>query len=117
MPTADSLGAQGERAVRRYLEAEGFVIVEANWRCRYGEVDLICRDGSCLVFVEVKTRRSRQYGYGVEAVDERKRAHIRSVAEHYLFHTRQLESDCRFDVVVVEFVCGLPQTHHYRAAF
>jgi putative endonuclease len=63
-----NLGASGESYARRWLEARGYVVIAANWRCPAGEIDLVARDGDELVFVEVKTRRGERAGRAEEAV-------------------------------------------------
>jgi len=101
-----SLGARGEAAAARYLEGLGFRVVERNYRCKIGEIDLICTRGKLLVFVEVKARRSCAYGAPQEAVDGRKARQIRRVAAWYLTQGARIKRfyddfDIRFDVVEV----------------
>jgi putative endonuclease len=106
-------GIDGERAAERFLRARGYTIVERNYRCRYGEVDLIALDRRTIVFVEVKTRRAVIDGSPFDDVDLRKQRQISRAAEHYLTVQRLLERDVRFDVVAVcrdargGFVCEL----------
>lgn len=82
------------------LQEKGYCVVERNYRCRQGEVDLICRDGEYLVFVEVKYRSGGRLGEPLEAVDARKQKRIRNAAVYYMF-SHQIPEDCpcRFDVV------------------
>ena len=68
MAAKDALGRRGEAIAARHLEAAGLVIVERNWRCTHGEIDIVARDGGDLVFVEVKTRSSVEYGHPLEAI-------------------------------------------------
>ena len=92
------------------------MLVTRNYRCRRGEIDLVMRDTDTLVFVEVRRRRSRAFGGGLESVDARKRARLIAAAEHYLVRKRiGDERPCRFDVVAidgpyphvtVEWICG-----------
>ena len=97
------LGAAGERAAARYLRSLGFKILESRYRCPRGEIDLIARDGSSLVFVEVKTRRSGSGWVPEDAVTVSKQRRIRGVALWYLANRRSLsEIGLRFDVVAVE---------------
>jgi len=96
------VGVQGEAVARRFLEKIGFRIVEENFTCPLGEIDLIAEDGDVLVFVEVKARRSVRFGGPAEAVHARKQRQILRVAEAYL-RERRLRVPCRVDVVAVEF--------------
>jgi putative endonuclease len=83
-----------------YLKEQGYVILEKNFRCRMGEIDLIAREGSYLVFVEVKYRSNASLGDPLEAVDRRKQATIRKVASWYLMKKGLSDRvPCRFDVV------------------
>ena len=79
------LGSRYEEKAAACLEQRGWRILERNYRCRQGEVDLICRDGGYLVFVEVKYRSDDRFGAPAEAVDGRKQARIRGAAAYYLY--------------------------------
>ena len=70
--TARGLGSYGERMAVRYLTDRGLEVLDRNWRCDLGEIDIVARDGGCLVVCEVKTRRSTTFGQPIEAVDHRK---------------------------------------------
>ncbi len=98
-----SLGRHGEEMARRYLLDKGYKILEMNFRNRIGEIDLIAQDGRCIIFVEVKTRRSTQQGMPIEAVHYFKRRKIVQVALCYLkykFHSINIL--CRFDVICIQ---------------
>ncbi|MCF0132860.1 MAG: YraN family protein [Blautia sp.] len=97
------VGQEYEEKAARYLEEQGLMILERNFRCRQGEVDLIARDGKYIVFVEVKFRRSPVSGKSIEAVDIRKQKVICRTALYYLT-TRRFSVDipCRFDVVGID---------------
>ena len=96
-------GDWGEALVAEYLEARGCRIVEREWRCRFGEIDLIARDGAYLVFIEVKYRSSLKDGDSLEAVNRRKQRKIIRVAEYYLcVHQEKADLPCRFDVIGIE---------------
>jgi putative endonuclease len=97
-----SKGAAGEDAAARFLKREGYRIVERNYTCPPGEVDIVAREGSCLCFVEVKARSGPGYGSPLEAVTKHKQRQIIRAAQHYLVTQRVPECDCRFDVVSVE---------------
>ena len=75
-----AVGNYGERHAARHLEGLGWRIVDRNWRCREGEVDIVALDGACLVVCEVKTRRSEAFGSTIEAVTPRKAARLRRLA-------------------------------------
>ena len=103
------LGARGEEMVRRHLQQRGWHILATNFRCPQGEMDLIAEEpnetgGSTLVFIEVKTRRSRRHGAPVEAVDHRKQRKLTAVAHSFLAQRDAggEEPACRFDVAEVE---------------
>ena len=83
------------------LEGLGFEMLERNWRCDEGELDLIARRGDLIVFCEVKTRRSRAWGEPFEAVHARKQARIRRLAGRWLAEHRTRVRDVRFDVVSI----------------
>ena len=113
-----ALGAFGERVAELALTAQGMVVIDRNWRCADGEVDLILRDGHDVVFCEVKTRRSGAFGTPAEAVVATKVRRLRRLAAHWLATTRVRPREVRFDVVSV--LCapsGAPQVEHVRAAF
>ncbi len=80
MPAKDAVGRYGERVAERFLVDSGLVILERNWRCSLGEIDIVARDGDCLVVCEVKTRSSTAYGHSLEAVSWRKAARLRRLA-------------------------------------
>lgn len=95
-------GRSFEEAAAKYLGSHGYEIISRNYRCRQGEVDLVCRHGKYLVFAEVKYRSSPVMGSPAEAVDHRKQEHIRSVAAFYLYsHRLPEDTPCRFDVVSI----------------
>lgn len=97
-----ALGALGEKRAREFLKKRGYRILEANFRCREGEIDIIARDRDYLVFVEVRTRSSSCLGTPEESVTFAKREKLTSVALSYLQTHRNLPSLWRFDVVAIE---------------
>lgn len=95
------LGAFYEDRAARLLEEKGYRILEKNYRCRAGEIDLIARDRRTLVFIEVKYRRTDSFGRPEEAVDARKQRTICRVADYYrMEHRIREDCPCRFDAVV-----------------
>lgn len=86
----------------QYLCSHGLTIIEQNYSCRQGEIDLIARDGVYLVFAEVKYRASSRMGNPLEAVGYEKQDHIRQAAQYYLYsHRYGASTPCRFDVVAI----------------
>jgi len=96
-----ALGRKGEEVAVDFLKKQGYRIIKRNYRCRAGEIDIVVKEGSSLVFVEVKSRRSTHFGLPEEAVSYEKRRHLTRVALGYLTHHRIKETKCRFDVVSV----------------
>ena len=95
-------GASGEDRACAWLEAHGYRIVERNWRCRSGEVDVVARQGATTVFVEVKERRTAEHGLGLEAVTWSKRRRMIRAATLYAASRGLTESPLRFDVISVD---------------
>jgi putative endonuclease len=96
------VGRAGEEAAVRFLHEQGYRIVERNYRCRFGEIDLIARDGEILAFIEVKTRRSRAFGPPALAVTIEKQRHLVKASQMYLTQRGKAHELCRFDVVTIE---------------
>ncbi len=96
------LGRRGERAAEKYLKRNGYRVVARNFRASGAEIDLVAIDGETLVFVEVKTRRSRAGGAPEEAVDARKQLRMRRAAEAFSVQYRIGERELRFDIVAVD---------------
>ena len=97
-----ALGAAGEALAARWYEAAGYAVVDRNWRCREGELDLIVRNGRTYVFCEVKTRTSSVFGAPVEAVTRDKQMRIRRLAARWLQDGAPGPAkDIRFDVASV----------------
>jgi len=111
-------GRSGESRACRYLAARGFEIVERNFRCRSGEIDVIAREGATTVFVEVKQRSSERHGKGHEAVTFGKRRRIVRAARLYAAARGLAESPLRFDVVsILDGPDGRSEIRHDRGAF
>ena len=96
-----SIGNEMEALAERHLISAGLRIVERNFRGRFGEIDLIARDGGTLIFVEVRYRRSRQFGGAGASVDFRKQRKLLATANGYLQY-RKIDCPCRFDVITIE---------------
>ncbi len=94
-----ALGRYGEDLAARYLTEQGLQVLDRNWRCPHGEIDLVARDGDCLVFCEVKTRRTERFGGAVEAVDRRKAARLRRLVAAWLQSHDERAARVRIDVI------------------
>lgn len=95
------LGQYGENLAARYLGDRGLVVVDRNWRCARGEIDLVARDDDCLVFCEVKTRRSLRFGDPVEAITTVKLARLRRLAVFWLQAHEMSARRIRIDVIAI----------------
>src|SRR3989339_1926380 len=99
IPTTRVLGAQAEKKARDYLEQHGYRILEINYRCRRGEIDIIAEEGEVLCFVEVRSLSSTKHGHPLETITRTKQRRILWAAQVYL-QTHQLElPSVRFDVI------------------
>lgn len=96
-----ALGAYGEQVAVDHLRSQGLVILDRNWTCRYGEVDIVARDDATLVVCEVKTRTGDRYGSPLEAVGPQKAARLRRLAAHWLEVHGLHPPSVRIDVVSV----------------
>ncbi len=94
-------GARAEDAAAAYLERQGLKILSRNYRCRYGEIDLICREGSTLVFVEVRLRTTARYGGAAASITAEKQSRLLTAARHYLSSLSSVPA-CRFDALLME---------------
>jgi putative endonuclease len=115
-----AVGRAGENAAAELLEQLGYILLERNWRCRIGEIDLIALDGKTLVFVEVRSRTNpTRYGTAIEAVTPRKCRQVREVATVYLKQRGGAPQPLRFDVVAVTFLRdgNAPEIKHLQGAF
>ena len=115
--TSHSSGAWGEDLALRYLTRRGHKLVERNYRKRYGEIDLIVRKGDALVFVEVKLRRTTNFGDPLEAVTPRKQATLRKLAEQFLSDREPNFNTVRFDVVGILASRDRLRVRHVEDAF
>jgi len=110
-----ALGAYGEALAARHLTEQGMVLLDRNWRCDQGEVDLVLRDGRVLVVCEVKTRSSLAYGTPTEAVTEQKAARLRRLAARWLADHEVHPHEVRIDIVgVLVPASGPVEVDHVR---
>ena len=118
MPHArQQLGSEGESIACAELERLGYRIVQRNYRIRNGEIDIVANDSGTVVFVEVKTKSSGDYGDPVEEVTPQKQQQIISMGEHYATYCCPPNTPCRFDVVTVDLSGQPPKITHYQDAF
>jgi putative endonuclease len=110
-------GVEGEDLACRFLRANGLAIVERNFRCRSGEVDIVAREGGITVFVEVKDRSSASHGAGYEAVTFGKRRRLIRAARLFAASRGISEGGLRFDVISIDRSSGSPRIRHDRGAF
>ena len=92
-------GSEAESRAAAFLQQQGLRLIERNWRCRAGELDLVLRDGPVIVIAEVRLRADNRYGGAAESIDWRKRARLITAARLYLM--RHPSSPCRFDAVLM----------------
>ncbi|MDP3724741.1 MAG: YraN family protein [bacterium] len=107
------LGQKGEEIAWRFLENKGYRLLERNVRSKVGELDLVCRDNNWLVFVEVKTRTSTEFGRPEESVTPSKLAKLIRAAERYLLQIKESPS-WRIDVVAVDMTTNPPSLEHFQ---
>ncbi|MBL7262045.1 YraN family protein [Paractinoplanes lichenicola] len=113
-----AVGVYGENVAAQHLQEQGLVVLDRNWRCPDGEVDLVLRDGEDIVFCEVKTRRSDRFGPPAAAVTQQKVRRLRHLALRWLAEAGIRPREIRFDVVeVLPQTRGGSQVTHIRAAF
>jgi putative endonuclease len=111
------LGKEGERIAEHYLKRKGYKVVERNYRCAAGEVDLIVLDRRVIVFVEVKTRTGHGFGTPLEAVQPRKQRKMMRAAQFFLSQKKLHQRDARFDVVGISWPAREPVIEHVENAF
>jgi putative endonuclease len=113
-------GAAGERIAEQLLRVKGYSILELNWRCKSGELDIIAEIDNILVIVEVRTRkRLGSYGTAKESVTPRKQQQVRETAQYYLHRSRKYDQSIRFDVITVNLSQEMAesQVEHIQGAF
>jgi putative endonuclease len=117
-PPKLNAGSAVEAAAAEWLKRQGLVLVEKNYRCKGGEIDLIMRAGMDLVFVEVRLRQRSNYGSAAESVTVTKQRRVICAARHFLAtHPRWQNSACRFDVMATSDASGTTEWQWLRHAF
>lgn len=116
MSNNKDIGNLGEDLASEYLEEQGYKIIERNFRCKLGEVDIIAMDAEEIVFVEVKTRKVLVYGQPKDAVNKIKQKHIYKAAEYYLLINNCLDAYTRIDVIEIYFEEMKYKINHIKKA-
>ena len=115
MQSQQKIGRWGEDLAAAYLQQHGYQIIERNIRTAYGEIDLLARQAECLVFVEVKTRRSNSLGPPEISISNRKQSHMQAAAQAYIQSLLGVQVDWRIDVVAVRSIAGQqPEIVHFE---
>lgn len=112
-----SLGKQGEDWAVKYLKSNGFKILDKNYRCSFGEIDIVAKEKDTIVFIEVKTRKSAELIEPFESVGKKKQAKIRNLAEYYLQEKEYFDCEIRFDVLSITSKDKETQIEHIKNAF
>lgn len=110
------LGKKGEEVAQKFIVSKGYKIVATNWTFKHKEIDIIAQDGSCLVFVEVKSRTEDYWGNPEEFVTKKKQRLLISAAESYIAETNY-QGESRFDIISVLFLKEGTETDHIIEAF
>ena len=112
MAAHNDLGKWGEEIAVEYLQKKGLRVMQRDWKSGHRDIDIIATDGECLIFVEVKTRQSCEYGLPVEAIDYHKLRNLNAAINHYIC-SRHIDMPFRLDVVsVVGNIGGQPEITH-----
>lgn len=115
--TKFQMGLQGQKEAEKFLQSNGYKIVERNYRTRSGEVDIIAQHGTYVIFVEVKLRKNLEHGHPCEAVGALKQQKIAKTALHYIAAKELDDADFRFDVVEILLQNGQAYARHIVDAF
>ena len=108
-------GVQAEILAAQYLQQRGLVLLQSNYSCRFGEIDLILQDGDTHVFVEVRLRSSAAFGGAAASIDKRKQVKLLKTAQHYLSEFKRIPP-CRFDALLMQSA-DLQQIEWIKNAF
>lgn len=108
-------GVAAENLAATFLQQQGLTLVEKNYRCRFGEIDLIMRDGATVVFAEVRLRQNQQFGGAAASITPTKQARLIATAQHYLSSLNRTPA-CRFDAVLLQGLVA-PKIEWIKNAF
>ncbi len=118
MEQRKQLGKDSEQLARKFLERQGYRLVQSNFHSKWGEIDLIMRKGQELLFVEVRSKSNFRYGQPAETVNDTKQEKIRKTAQLYLYQHQEFgQCDCRFDVIAIAWQNGLAKIEWLADAF
>ena len=114
MAAHNELGKWGEDLAAIYLQENGYVILERDWKSGHHDLDIVANDGNTLVVVEVKTRRNRLYGNPEESIDYKKRLSLQSAINHYV-KSHRINRNVRFDIIsIVGTIGSQPEIDHIK---
>lgn len=113
------VGNKGEKLAAKFLKRKGYKIIQRNYKCKLGEIDIIAEQDRTIVFVEVKTRRTQEFGPPQNAITAAKRSQISKVALFYIREKKLVDQSCRFDVIGITFSpeSRKPRIEHIENAF
>ena len=111
------IGNHAENLALKFLQKQRLVLIERNFNCRYGELDLIMQEDNYLVFIEVRYRKDQRFGGALASIDLRKQAKLRRSAEHYLIKHKRTDSPCRFDILCIDGSLSRPRFNWLENAF
>lgn len=112
------IGYKAEKIASDFLESLGYTIIQKNFHFgRYGEIDIICSDNTTLVFVEVKYRNTYNYGTPESSITHKKIKTLRRAAEGFLYIRKIVDTECRFDIIAIDFTDGMQSIRHLKCAF
>ncbi|MFM5968326.1 MAG: YraN family protein [Micrococcales bacterium] len=111
------LGSYGEQVACDYLASQNYEVLDRNWRCSIGELDLVARDHETLVFVEVKTRNGRGFGHPFEAITDSKRTRLRQLSNAWLASNSGHPAKIRIDAISVLIEQGRVSIEHLKEVF
>ena len=107
-------GNTGENLATEYLEKQGYTILERNFYCKQGEIDIIAKDNNEIVFIEVKSRSNKLFGIPSEAVTKQKIKHLFRNARYFLYKNKMINEYIRFDVVEILIKSGKFNINHIK---
>jgi putative endonuclease len=111
------IGKYGEELASQYLQDRGYLILERNWRCNLGEIDIVAKDKNRIVFVEVKTRSGIGYGHPFEAITANKVSRMRKLAAQWCSQHQQMGAKVRLDAIAILIHSGRVAVEHLKQVF
>ena len=117
MSLTGTRGKCAENLALKFLRKQGLALLERNFHCRYGELDLVLKQGDTLVFVEVRYRKNQDFGGALESIDRFKQAKLRRAAEFYLLQHKHTDTPCRFDILCLAGSLSRPDYDWIQNAF